>query len=331
MDNTGTMPHLDAHERRRLGQSDLFISEVGLGGNTFGPPRLNREEAVHTIRSALELGVNFIDTASSYGQGESESFIGEALASSTDEVVVASKFNLRSYPEQQVDEILRDQLGASLRKLGREQVDLYQLHSYRQGLGSEELLEALAPHLEAGTIRHYGLCNFSSWRAAELCAAADRLGLPRPVSMQNYYHLLDRAPAREILPFCEQYSIGFLPYHPLAGGFLTGKYQRDVPPPPDSRGAQGSRIIEVVSTDRNWQLLDELTKLAEDFGCSLAELAIAGLLADRRVTSVIAGVSNEQQVRANVSAALVSPSADQIERLLTTVGNERSAESLPYG
>lgn len=316
--------------RRRLGHSDLMISEVGLGGNTFGTPRLSKAESIRTIQAGIERGVNFIDTASVYGQGESETFVGEATESH-DDIVVATKVNLRKYPEESVSDIVSDQLATSLRKLRRDQIDLYQLHSYKPGLTQQELLEALAPHVESGVVRYYGVCNYSAWRAAELCATADRLGLPRPVSIQNYYNLLDRAAEREVLPFCEEYSVSFLPYHPLAGGFLTGKYRPDTPPPPGTRGAQGSRIIDVVSTERNWALVERVEELARSLGCTPADIAIQWTLSNRFVASVIAGVSNEEQVRANVASASMSLSTDDLEPLTRTLEMERSPEVLPYG
>ena len=227
---------------RQLGTSDLKVSVVGLGGNTFGPPRADQAQTTRNIQRAMELGVNLIDTAIGYGEGESERFIGNAIKGKRDQVVVATKFNLRNRKEgETVRDRVFSQCEESLQKLQVDHIDLWQLHSPDASVSEEELLEPLARLVEQGKVRHIGESNFAAWRHAVTNLVAQQRGWPVMVSSQNHYNILHRHVELEILPYCERYNVGFLPYFPLGGGFLTGKYRPGQEPPAGSRGAEGKR------------------------------------------------------------------------------------------
>src|SRR5882757_3403819 len=319
---------------RRLGTSDLTVSAVGLGGNTFGPPRLDEPATRRVLHTALDLGINFVDTANVYGQGHSEQFIGRALGRRRDEMVIATKFNLLHVGTESVSDRIRAHAEQSLRQLGTDRIDLYQLHLPEPGVPAEEILTALDQLVAAGKVRALGACNYSAWRLAEAAHVASELGTARFVSVQNYHHLLARQATAEVLPFCAEYELSLLPYHPLAGGFLTGKYRLGEPPPPGSRGAAGSGIVTVMDTERNHRTLAELIRFAEQRGRTVGELAIAWLLANPLVGSVITGVSTPEQLRANVAASewqLTGEDIREVTALLDKQDTVPDPERPPYG
>ena len=295
-----------------LGRTGLQVSEIGLGGNTFGPPRLDKESSIACLRRAEELGVNFIDTAAIYGEGHSESFIGEALAGQRNRWIIATKFNFwKMGPEETPASRVRRQCEESLRKLRTETIDLYQMHAHAPTLAMEDILEVLSELVAEGKVRYVGACNFSSWRHMQALETARHHGWPEFVSSQNHYNLLHRHVELETLPFCTEENIAFLPYHPLAGGFLTDKYIKDQPAPPGTRGAAGSPIIKRSRTPRNETTQDLLKHWAHAQGHTLSELAFAWLLHSPQVASVIAGVSSPAQVEANVKSGTWMLSAEQ--------------------
>lgn len=289
---------------RKLGSSNLSVSVSGLGGNTFGPPRLDKGQSVACIRRARDLGVNFIDTANIYGEGLSEEHVGAAIKGHREEWVIATKFNLLKLgANESVGEHIKHQCDDSLRKLGTDYIDLYQIHMPAAATPVEQILQALADLVRAGKVRWVGSCNYASWRHAEALDAASRHDWPPMISAQNHYNLLRRHVELETLPFCTERGVGFLPYHPLAGGFLTDKYVSGKPAPAGTRGAAGSPIVKRSRTARNEALQSALKEWAHGRGHSLAELAVAWLLASPSVASVIAGVSSPAQVEENVRAS----------------------------
>ena len=291
-------------EYRQLGGSDLNVSVVGLGGNVYGPPRLDQEQTIRNIDRALELGVNFVDTAIGYGEGESERFLGNALKGRRDQMLIATKFIMRNRPEgTSVREYILAQAEESLQKMQTDYIDLYQVHQPDSKVSEEEVLEPLSVLVEQGKVRYIGECNYGAWRHAVTNATADEHGWPRMVSSQNHYNVLRRHVELEIIPYCERYNIGFLPYFPLGGGFLTGKYQPGQPAPAGSRGAEGSGIIAKTRNERNEGVLAKLEAFTAERGRSMLDLAFGWLLAHPCVPSVIAGTSNEAQIEANVAAA----------------------------
>jgi aryl-alcohol dehydrogenase-like predicted oxidoreductase len=321
-------------EKRRLGGSDLYVSEVGIGANTFGPPRLDMEESRRVIDAALDLGVNFVDTALVYGRGKSEEFLGSALSSRRDEVVIATKFNFSVPGEGSIGDRIIAQAELSLQKLGTDRIDLYQIHTPYPEAPPEEILAALETLVTAGKVIAIGACNYASWRLAEAAGIAQAHDVSHYVTVQNYYNLLDRGIEGEIMPWCEENGVSILPYHPLAGGFLTGKYRNGEPAPAGSRGAAGSAIVKHVTTRHNYTTLRRLEDFCGEAGHPVGELAIAWLLTHPTVGSVIAGVSNPDQLEANVKASawkLTDQEKQEVDVILAESGGQPSnPERPPY-
>lgn len=298
-------------DRRTLGTSDLVVSVVAIGANTFGPPRLDQPAATAVIEAALDLGVNFVDTAISYGQGHSEEFLGKALGARRDHMVIATKFNLRLPGEGTIGERIVAQAETSLRRLQSDYIDLYQIHLPHVDASHDDVLTALDDLVRAGKVRAIGASNYSSWRLAESAQVASSRSTVSFATVQNYYNLLGRQAETEVIPWCRRTGMSVLPYHPLAGGFLTGKYRRGEAPPEGTRGAAGSQIIDYVTRDANYDTLDVLETYCAERGHRVGELAIAWLLANPVVASVIAGVSTPGQLAANVQAASWVLSAEE--------------------
>jgi aryl-alcohol dehydrogenase-like predicted oxidoreductase len=321
------MPH------RRLGSSDIEVSVVGLGGNTFGPPRLDESQTKRVIDAAFDLGVNFVDTANIYGQGFSEEFLGKALVGRRDEIVLATKFRLQDIGDRRVSDYIISQAEESLRKLQTDRIDLLQVHFPNPAIPAEELLQATNALVETGKVRLIGACNYASWRLAESAFVASTGSMASFQTVQNYYHLFARQTEAEVSPFCEQYGVSILPYHPLAGGFLTGKYRLGEDPPPGTRGAKPGGIVDLMRTDDNWGRLALLEKFAAERDRRVNELAIAWLIANPLVASVIAGVSSPEQLAANTAAAgwlLTSEELAQIDSITVGEGGVPTPERYPY-
>jgi aryl-alcohol dehydrogenase-like predicted oxidoreductase len=290
-------------EYRTLGTSSLRVSAVGLGSNSFGPPRLEEAAVRRVLHAALDQGINFVDTAPIYTEGQSEELIGRILQGRRQDVVIATKFHLRRLDGQRAYDRIHEHARESLRRLQTDYVDLYQVHFPNAAVAPDEILRALDDLVRAGQVRAIGCCNYASWRVAESIFTARTLGTPAFVTAQNHYSLLYRPVEQELMPFCEAYGLSLIPYYPLGGGFLTGKYRQGQPPPPGSRGAAGAPIVRRSSTERNWALLPKLEAFARERGRPLNELAIAWLLAHPTVGSVIAGASNPEQIASNAAAA----------------------------
>ncbi|HEX7049820.1 MAG TPA: aldo/keto reductase [Longimicrobiales bacterium] len=286
-------------ETRRIGS--LTVSVVGLGCNNFGT-RLDAAGTAAVVHAALDAGINFFDTADTYGQGRSEEFLGRALGPRREGVVVATKFGMPMDERRRGarPEYVRRAVDDSLRRLGTDVIDLYQLHEPDPDVPIEETLGALDELVQAGKVREIGCSNFSAEQLREAEAAAAP-GAARFVSVQNEYSLLHREPEREVLPECERAGIAFIPYFPLASGLLTGKYRRGRPVPAGTRIAAGWGAG--LLTDRNLDIVESLIAFAESRGHTLLELAISWLAAQPMVASVIAGATSPEQVRANAAAA----------------------------
>jgi aryl-alcohol dehydrogenase-like predicted oxidoreductase len=295
-------------KHRRIGSLD--VSEVGLGCNNFGS-RVDYEGSEAVVRAALDAGVNFFDTADIYGGTRSEEFLGRALGGRRQDVVVATKFGnpVEGQGKGASPAYVRRALEASLRRLGTDRIDLYQLHTPDPSVPIAETLGALNDLMGEGKIREIGCSNFTveQLRAAN---AAARPGLAGFVSVQNEYSLLHREPEQGVLAECERQALAFLPYFPLASGLLTGKYRRGAPPPEGSRLA-GERYARQL-TDERLAAVETLIAFAEARGHTVLELAISWLLAQPRVASVIAGATRPEQVRTNVAAAGWALTADDL-------------------
>ncbi len=295
-------------EYRNLGASGLQVSAVGLGCNNFGR-RCDAAQTKTVVDKAIELGVTFFDTADIYGpRGLSEEYLGAALKEHRRNVVIATKFAgpmgdgplwggaSRRYVFEAVD--------ASLRRLGTDYIDLYQIHFPDVKTPIEETMRALDDVVRAGKVRYIGCSNFAAWQVVESQWVARGQHLTPFVSAQNQYNLLDRRIERELAPACQKYGLGVLPYFPLANGFLTGKYRPGEPPPEGTRlAAMQGRGAEQTLTDANYEMLGKLESFAGERGHSMLDLAIGWLASQPFVSSVIAGATKPEQIEQNVAAA----------------------------
>ncbi len=306
---------------RRLGDSGLKVSEIGLGCNNFGV-RVDQAGTQAVVDAALEAGINLFDTADVYGEQRSEVFLGAALAGRRQQAIIATKFGnptgASPYQRGASRRYVVEAAEASLRRLGTDYIDLYQLHRPDPDTPIDETLAALDDLVRAGKVRYVGASNFEGWRIADADWAARTAHRTRFVSAQNHYNLLRREAEVEVIPAAERFGLGLLPYFPLASGLLTGKYRRGEAPPEGTRLAANGRRAEEALTPANFDRLDRLQAFASARGKTLLDLAFAWLLARPVVSSVIAGATRPEQARANVAAAewrLSAEEAAEIERL----------------
>jgi aryl-alcohol dehydrogenase-like predicted oxidoreductase len=306
-------------EYRPLGASGLALSATGLGCNNFGG-RIDFEASRRVVHKALDLGVNFFDTADTYGErGRSEEYLGRILGPRRADVIVATKFGLPmrdDSPERDASSrYVMAAAEASLKRLNTDWIDLYQVHFPDPCTPIEETLTALDQLVRDGKVRHVGLANFEIWQLVDAVRTARGLGLSVPVSLQHQYSLLVQDAEQELLPMAANFGMGFLPYYPLAGGFLTGKYKRGAPLPEGTRLATTKRLADRYVTERNWGVIEKLTAFAAARGHTLLELAFAWLLAQGPVASVIAGASAPEQVTANVAAGCWTLTAGDMDAI----------------
>ena len=314
-------------ETRRIGS--LQVSVVGIGCNNFGS-RIDYAATERVVHAALESGVNFFDTADIYGKTQSEEFLGRALGARRGEVVVATKFGMAVDDERKGARpaYVRRAVEDSLRRLGTDHIDLYQLHQPDPSVPVADTLGALDDLVKAGKVREIGCSNFDAAQLRE-AAQAVRLAGARFVSVQNEYSLVHREPERGVLEECARQGLAFLPYYPLAAGLLTGKYRRDHPVPVGTRLHDG-RYANWL-TDQNLEAVERLAAFAESRGHTILDLAFAWLLTKPVVASVIAGATKPEQVHANVHAGawrMTAAEKNELESLLRSVG-ERVTTSAP--
>jgi aryl-alcohol dehydrogenase-like predicted oxidoreductase len=302
---------------RQLGESGLTVSVIGLGGNNFGG-RIGLEETRSVVDAAIDCGVTFIDTADVYGnRGGSEELLGQVLADRREHVILATKFGADmgdGTVARGSRKYIRRAVEASLRRLQSDYIDLYQYHQPDGITPLEETLATLDNLVTEGKVRYIGSSNFAGWQIADADWIARTQHQARFVSAQNHYNLLHRDAEREIIPSCAHRGVGVLPYFPLANGLLTGKYRRGQTPPPGTRLA--GRESEL--TDDVFDKLEALERFAELHGRSLLDVAVAGLAAMPTVTSVIAGATKPEQVRANATASEWELSPDELAKLRST-------------
>ena len=293
-------------EYRNLGDSGLKISLAGLGCNNFGM-RCDTEQTRAVVHRALDEGVTFFDTADIYGnRGGSEELLGKALGKRRREVVVATKFGMAMgsgpYERGASRRYIMAAAEASLRRLDTDYLDVYQLHQPDPDTPQEETLAALDDLVRAGKVRYLGNSNFSGWQVADADWISRTRSLARYVSAQNQYNLLDRRIERDLVPACQKFGLGMLPYFPLASGFLTGKYRRGAEPPEGTRLAVMQPMAKQVMTEQNFATLERLEEFARGRGHTLVELAMSWLACQPVVSSVISGATRPEQVTENVKA-----------------------------
>jgi len=310
---------------RPLGHSGLHVSTVGLGCNNFGA-RLDQDATTAVVRRALDRGITFFDTADVYGnRGGSEVMLGRALGAERSDVILASKFGL---PMDDTGErqgakpaYVRSALEASLKRLGTDHLDLYQLHRPDPLTPIEETLGALDELVREGLVRFVGVSNMPAADVRAADEAATRLNAARFTSCQDEYSLLVRDIERDLIPAMRSRGLGLLPFFPLASGLLSGKYHAGQPLPEGSRitGSEGAQNRYL--TERNWRVVEELREFARARERTLLELAFSWLLAQDVTSSVIAGATRPEQIDQNVSAAewqLTPDELAEVNRITST-------------
>jgi len=308
-------------EYRNLGESGLKISLAGLGCNNFGM-RCDAEQTRAVVHRALDEGVTFFDTADIYGnRGGSEEMLGKALGPRRAEVIVASKFGMPMgdgpYKRGASRRYVMAAAEASLKRLGTDYIDVYQLHQPDPETPQDETLTALDDLVRAGKVRYLGNSNFTGWQIADADWISRTRAIARYVSAQNQYNLLDRRIERDLLPACKKFGLGMLPYFPLASGFLTGKYRRGSDLPPGTRLALMQPMAKQVMTEQNFATLEKLEEFARGRGHTIVELATSWLACQPVVSSVISGATRPDQVTENVKACGWKLSADELKEVDT--------------
>ena len=305
-------------EYRNLGKAGVKVSAIGVGCNQFGG-KVDGEGTKAIVHRALDLGINFFDTANVYGnRGKSEEFLGVALAGQWDRVVLASK--VRYKMGEGPNDIgasryhIMKGIEASLRRLKTDHVDLYQIHDWDETVPVEEMMRTLDDLIRAGKVRYIGASNFSAWQLCRSNDVAEMMGWEQFVTIQSEYNMLERELEREVVPYCQWANIGILPYFPLAGGFLTGKYKRGEPPPAGSRG-EFSPYVKGLLTDANFDRLDKLRAFADSHRHTLHDLAFAWLLGNKQVASVIAGATSPEQISQHAATAEWKLSEEELKEL----------------
>jgi aryl-alcohol dehydrogenase-like predicted oxidoreductase len=290
---------------RPLGNSGLQVSAIGLGTNQFGG-KVDQAGVNEIVDGAVDLGINFVDTADVYQQGRSETTLGVALKGKWDKVVLATKgFNAMGEGPNDKGASryhLVHAVEASLRRLQSDHIDLYQMHRWDAATPIEETLRTLDDLVRSGKVRYIGASNYMAWQLARANLLAEVRGWTPFVSIQNHYHMFERELEQEMLPFCNAHNVGILPYFPLAGGFLTGKYRRGEAAPAGSRG-ESSSYVQAYMTDTNYETLDALAAWCDARERTLTELAHAWLLAQPQVSSVISGATKLAHVQSNAKGA----------------------------
>lgn len=304
---------------RQMGRSGLTVSTVGLGCNAFGS-RIDADRTLAVVRAALDAGITFFDTADTYGStaGESETLLGRALGSDRADVIVATKFGMDTRGANGPDwgvrgsrRYIRKAVEASLRRLGTDWIDLYQMHAPDPCTPIAETLAALDELVAEGKIRYAGSSQFAAWQVTDADWTARTNGTERFISAQNKYSLYDRSVEAELVPACVHAGIGILPYFPLEFGLLTGKYRRGRNAPPGTRLAVQTSRLQTADFDR----IEALERFATDRGLTLLQVAIGGLAAQPAVGSVIAGATRPEQVAQNAAAGAWQPTADDLAAL----------------
>ncbi|KLU27045.1 aldo/keto reductase [Caballeronia mineralivorans PML1(12)] len=313
---------------RKFGNTGLFVSELCLGTMTFGEGGiwtniggLQQADADKLVGRALDAGINFIDTADVYADGSSEIMTGQALKNlkvPRENVVVATKIHgetgtkgINSRGASRYHII--DGVKASLKRLQLDHIDLYQLHGFDQATPIEEALRALDTLVRHGHVRYIGVSNWAAWQISKALGISERLGLARFESLQAYYTIAGRDLEREIVPMLKSENVGLMVWSPLAGGLLSGKYKRD-----GSSSEQGRRTnfqFPPVNMDRAYDCIDAMTKMAEAKGVTVAQIALAWLLHQKVVTSVIIGAKRVEQLDDNIAATQVKLNDDELAAL----------------
>ena len=303
---------------RRLGNSGLQVSVIGLGTNNFGP-RNDYLESERILKQAIDEGINFIETSNTYGEGAAETYIGKALKGHRDEVLLATKVasNMGDGPNSHgaSRKHILTQVEASLKRLQTDYIDLYQIHYYDAFTPMDETLRTMHNLVTQGKVRYIGCSNFAAWQVAEAMGVVRALDLEPIISVEPEYSMLKRAIEKELIPCCQRYHIGILPYFPLASGFLTGKYRRGQSAPTGTRLAVQTHRADFILTNENFDVLEQLEAFASARSRTMVELAFAWLLTHPQIGSVIAGATRPDQIIANANASKWRLTCEEMEEL----------------
>jgi aryl-alcohol dehydrogenase-like predicted oxidoreductase len=304
-------------EYRQMGNTGMRVSVIGMGTNRFGS--LVSQEAVHdVIDASIDLGINFIDTADAYTGGNSETTLGHALKGKWDKFVVATKgyfpvgdgVNDKGTSRYHIQNTIEN----SLRRLQTDHIDLYYMHRWDVDTPIHETMRTLDDLVSSGKVRYIGASDYASWQLAKSNMLAEMRGWEKFTALQSHYHMMERDVEKEVIPYCVDDGIGFIPYFPLAGGFLTGKYKRGEDAPEGSRG-ESSPYVQKYMTDDNYTKVEALTAWAEERDHTMAELAHVWLLAQPQICSVISGLTKISHLEANAKAADWSLTAEEAEEV----------------
>jgi len=311
-------------EYRNLGNSGLQVSVVGLGCNNFGR-RVDAAGTKAVVDKAIDMGITFFDTADSYGpRGLSEEYLAPALKPHRRNLVIATKsaspMGEGPYWGGASRKYLMTALEDCLRRLDTDYIDLYQMHRWDARTPVEETMRALDDMVRSGKVRYIGNSNYAGWQVAEAAWLARSEHLTPFISAQNQYSLLERGIERELVPACNHYGLRIIPFSPLAGGFLTGKYRPGEPPPEGARLTGMGAMAERILNERNYGTLMKLEKFAGRSGNSMTDLAIGWLASQKHVGSVIAGATKPEQVEANAKAAEYKLSPEDLKEIDEVLG-----------
>ncbi|WP_042168997.1 aldo/keto reductase [Paenibacillus gorillae] len=301
----------------RLGNSGLHVSALGLGTNSFGS-RADQQTSERIINVALDQGINFIDTANIYSATASETIIGSVIGGRRSEVVLATKAGLPrgDGPNARGSSRfhLQSELEGSLKRLKTDYVDLYQIHTFDPYTPLEETLRTLDDMVRSGKVRYIGASNYAAWELMKALGISDHLGLNRFVSMQTSYSLADRTPERELVPLCQDQGLGIIPYFPLAGGILTGKYGTDGSAPEGSRAHKNPSFLSFFG-ERNLELGRNVSTLAKQLDSTASALSLAWLMHQPVVSTVIVGATSAPQLEDNLQSVSLDLQPENLKEL----------------
>ena len=303
---------------KNLGKTGVKVSELCLGTMIFGQ-QVDEAAAIKIINRAVDLGINFIDTADVYAEGRSEEIVGKAIKGRRDDVVLATKVRGRTNPDPNGEGLSRKHImrnvEASLRRLGTDYIDLYQVHRVDPTTPLKETLAALSDLVRSGKVRYIGCSNFPAWQLEKALRISEVQGLESFATVQPRYNIIDRDVERELLPLCVEEGIGVIPYSPLAGGVLTGKYHPDRPAPEGSRGHLRPMMVSRYLNPRNQATLQELEEISSETKMSLSQIGLAWLMANPAITSPIIGASKLEQLEENMGVLGHSLPAETLARI----------------
>ena len=317
---------------RKLGNTGLIVSEVALGTMQFGGKmnmgNLGREDTTRMVKVAMDRGINFIDTADVYSLGESEILVGNALRGIRQEIVLATKVRLpmsENFNRSGATRVnIMREIEGSLQRLQTDYIDLYQVHGWDSNTPLEETLRTLDDLVRQGKVRYIGLSNLMSWQAATAIMLQERLGLEKYVTAQMYYSLVGRGLEYEFQSFAEYHNIGILVWSPLAGGFLTGKYSRDIPAPAGTRFAEAGSFVP-FDREMGYRVVESLKQVAGRHNASPARVALSWVLGRPSVSSVIIAARKIEQLEDNICAVDLRLSGDDVQAL-----DAASDPGIPY-